>query len=56
MAEKRDQRHTARKKAFKKHERRPYIKPKLIEYGHIEKLTESLVSGHYSDKAGYYTP
>jgi hypothetical protein len=54
MTEKRDQRHTAREKALKNHERRPYITPELIEYGHIEKLTEAQASGPWADAKGGY--
>ncbi len=29
------------KNSPKEHDRKPYVKPQLIEYGQIEKLTES---------------
>jgi hypothetical protein len=31
----------AEKNSPKRHDRKPYVKPQLIEYGKIEKLTES---------------
>jgi len=34
---------------LKKHNRKSYVKPQLVEYGHVEKLTQTGASGNLSD-------
>ena len=34
---------------LKKHNRKSYVKPQLVEYGHVEKLTQMGASGNVSD-------
>jgi hypothetical protein len=40
MNKQRDQKSRRGEKGHQQQERKPYVKPHLTEYGHIEKLTE----------------
>jgi hypothetical protein len=40
MLEHRDRKGKEAENTSQRHDRKPYVKPKLIEYGHLEKLTE----------------
>ena len=45
MTHQRDSKAKKGEKVTQAVERKPYIKPQLIEYGHLEKMTQQLTGG-----------